>query len=596
MNRILWWIGAVCRSLLLASLFTSVAHAQELRGTVLDVLQGRPVSGSVVQVLDSAGATIARTLTNSRGQFRAPLSSRAMRVRVLHLGYAPTVTALSPTREAVTTVTIRMTLLRTMLSTVNVRDNPNCSPRRDRVQALALWEQVRQGLLATVVAREASPARLKVLRYQQFLDGLSDKITSQDVNIHYVTAATRPFVAARSAREFVQSGFVVDSAGVNVYQSPDAEAMIEDDFFFGYCFQIADRDRSRPTQVGLAFAVPRSKTGRVDIHGTVWVDTVSRELTTMDFRYVGLARNEQRFSPGGRVDFRRMENGAVLIDRWRLKLVALRYDTVRTGPGADVVRQWWELHEAGGELAHARWEDGSEWQASLGTLRVDAKTREGKLSSGTAVSLEYTDYKAVSDSTGEFEMRDLLPGPYSLLVHDTLMAKIDVVLRTKFSFEAARDSVHSAAVIIPTPMDYAEQNCGAPKSSRLAPQLESASLFVRVVTPDGKPVKGLDYQVHGMWDDKRPPLYATERIGPKTDREGRIWNCWGLAKDHYAAVFLTAPGVMPLRTIVKIDERVNVLKIVWDPPEDPEFAANVRGFDGIATERSDIRRMLRVKR
>lgn len=561
-----------CATILVSPIATS-AHAQELRGTVLEVPQGRPVSGSVVQVLDSAGTTISRTLTNSRGQFRAPLPARASRVRVSHVGYAPSTATLSSSRDSVTTITIRMALLRTMLATVNVRDNPNCSPRRDRVQALALWEQVRQGLLAMVVAREASPARLKVLRYQRFLEGLSNRITSQDVNIHYVSAATRPFVAVRTARDFVRSGFVVDSAGVNVYQAPDAESMIEDEFFFGYCFQIADRDRARPTQVGLSFSVPRRKAGRVDIEGTVWVDTASRELTTMDFRYVGLRRSEQRFSPGGRVAFRRTDNGSVLIDRWGLKLVALRYDTLRTRPGIEEVREWWELHEAGGELAHARWEDGSEWQASLGTLRVDAKTREGKPSIGTAVSLEYTDYKAVSDSTGEFELRDLLPGPYTLLVHDTLMAKIDVALRPKFSFEAARDSVHSAAVVIPSPLDYATQNCGEPKLLQTKSQWESASLFVRVVTPDGQPVKGLDFQVHALDDNKNPPLYSTQRIGPKTDREGRIWQCWTLAKGHYAAVFLAAPGVTPMRTIVPVDERVNVLKIVWDPPEDPQMPA-----------------------
>lgn len=552
-------------ALLLVALLPVAVRAQELRGTVTDSLLDRPIAGTVVQVLTASGQPLSRTLTNARGQFRAQLPKSAAHVRLLHIGYQPRTIALASERGELTTLEVRMTLLRTMLSAVEVRDNPNCAPRRDRVMAMALWEQVRQGLLATIVAREAAPAELKVIRYQRFLDGLSSKITSQDVYQHRVSSATRPFLAVRSAGDFVRRGFVGDSAHEKIYYAPDADVLTEDAFFLAYCFRIAEPNKEHAGHVGLSFAVAKRRTDRVDVEGTVWVDTTVRELRALEFEYVGVGQQESRFNPGGHLAFRRMENGSVLIDRWGLKLVALRYDTVVTRPGEVHERQWFELHEAGGELAHARWSDGSTWQASLGALRADAKTKEGAAVVGASVFLEYSNYEAVTDSSGEFEIRDLLPGPYSLMVNDTTMAKINVKLRTKLSFDAARDSTHSTVVIIPTPMDYATQNCGIPKKFANSLDVEQAALFVLVVSPDGQPVKGLDYQIQYMADPLHPPLYSSRLIGAKTDREGRIWKCWGLGLGRWAAVFLAAPGVMPLSTIVKTDERVNVLKIVWDP-------------------------------
>ena len=100
--------------------------------------------------------------------------------------------------------------------------------------------------------------------------------------------------------------------------------MIDDAFARGYCFNIAAPDTSRPHAIGLGFVRADRKRGHVDIEGTVWIDSVSRSLTDIVFHYVGLDKRSERLRPGGRIEFRTMQNGATMIDRWYLRFPAVK--------------------------------------------------------------------------------------------------------------------------------------------------------------------------------------------------------------------------------------------------------------------------------
>ena len=76
-----------------------------------------------------------------------------------------------------------------------------------------------------------------------------------------------------------------------------------------YCFHIADSDPARPNQIGLGFVSGTRRSNRIDIEGTLWVDTVARALHDIDFRYVGLSRRVEAVGSGGRISFREMPNG-----------------------------------------------------------------------------------------------------------------------------------------------------------------------------------------------------------------------------------------------------------------------------------------------
>ena len=127
-------------------------------------------------------------------------------------------------------VEFSLALVRTMLEVFEVRDHSNCTPRRDRAAALALFEQVRPGLLATIVAREAQPARLTLLRFHRYMVESSARIRSQDVVVDSVSSQARAFQAVRSAADLATEGFVKDSAGDLIFYAPDAESMRDDAF------------------------------------------------------------------------------------------------------------------------------------------------------------------------------------------------------------------------------------------------------------------------------------------------------------------------------------------------------------------------------
>ena len=94
------------------------------------------------------------------------------------------------------------------------------------------------------------------------------------------------------------------------------ETLIDDAFAQRYCVRITPPDRTRPDHVGLGFEPVDREDGRIDMVGTVWVDTLSRVLQDLTFRYVGLDRQTSALGPEGRLTFRELPNGVVIIDQW----------------------------------------------------------------------------------------------------------------------------------------------------------------------------------------------------------------------------------------------------------------------------------------
>lgn len=477
---------ALAASLVAAWGFGNAAAAQELRGNVRDSTTQQPIPGAVVLVLDSAGRSLARGISNDRGQFRVATATAARQLRVMRIGFRPREVAISPGRSP--SMDIAMVPLASFLEPVQVTDVTKCSRRSDRAAALALWEQVRTGLLATVVARETNPANMRRLLFDRVLDK-SGNVQSQSVRID--SARTdRAFGAALSVADFLQKGFKSDSGGMDVLYGPDADILLSDGFAAGYCFRIADRDMARPGQIGLAFGPNERTRDRTDIEGTLWVDSIGRRIIDIDYAYLGLEPRVTALHPGGRTSFRTMANGMVVLDRWSIRLVGASSDSTTTITRRTVERTpVLYVREVGGEIAYAEWPDGVRWSASLGTLRGQA-TRDGAPARDTTVRLFETDYTAHTDSTGAFEIRELLPGPYDVGIENEQLARVGLLLPTGTRFMAARDSAHVAIVPIPSIEDYTWVTCkNDPKRPRAGRPI-ARLVIVRVVDADGRPMIG----------------------------------------------------------------------------------------------------------
>jgi hypothetical protein len=498
--------GLVVASLVLGA---GAARAQDVRVFVRDSAAGRPIPGAVLLFLDSAGGTLSRSITNERGESRASPGSAARRVRALRLGFRAREVALPRGDAAPARVDIALVVIPTLLEPVRVRALASCPVRSDAPAAFALLEQARAGLLATVVAREANPATLKLLRYERTYEGTSDRVAKQNVRVDSGAKRTVSFEAADDARDFVRRGFTTDSGTTRIYYGPDADVLLDDDFLLGYCIRL-EYSRERPNQVGLAFSPAEKKRGRIDIDGALWIDTVARTLRDIEYKYAGSVEHWPGVpEQGGYISFREMPNGVAFIDRWNLKLVGAGADTTwRAGTNSPSVHQWFFLRASGGEVARAMWPDGTAWKGALGTVRLHVVDEKGNPARNIIVRLGETDYIGSPDERGDVEFIDVFPGPYKVNVVHPDLADRGIVLGTPLRLFAERDSISQATLVAPPLTDFRRAACAAdPKSMwlvvsvvrerapvpgaqwELGEELGTANEFVTVTgtaDPDGK--------------------------------------------------------------------------------------------------------------
>ena len=519
--------------------------AQQLRGTVRDSASRAPIPSAVLIVFDSSGKTLERNITNDRGEYSLPLPAEARRVQVLRIGFRPQTNRVPAVVDGVARLDVVMLAIPTLLETVAIVEQPNCPRRADGPVAFALWEQAKAALLATVVSREANPPKIVRLQFVQRFDR-KDSLVGQIVRIDS-TSTSRPFIATRSAEEFVERGFAFDSARVLWFNGPDAEVMLDDAFARGYCFSIAAADTTRRKQVGLAFAPAKRKRGRVDIEGSVWIDSASRALSDVVFRYVG-GDVAEYIRPGGRISFRTMENGTVMIDRWFLRTAGYERELA---PGEKAIALGRLVaRESGGELVHARWPDGREWQATLGRVRGRVT---GTGLAGTEIRLVDTDYGAIVDSAGIFEISNLFPGPYIVGAIDLKLADVDLVLTTRTSFTAVRDSTVTVSVDVPSAIDYAAAVCAGTGGP------ENSVLVARVMLSDGSPADAARVEVRAESDGNMRRIAAVE-----TDRNGFVHLCQA-PRNSRVQILAQRRGAAPVQMMVDLVARVEAVKLQLKP-------------------------------
>lgn len=114
-------------------------HAQRVTGTVRDSGSAIPLPGAVVVLLDTAGVTLGRTLSDGNGRFALLRSANGTRVRVIRIGFQPRVVPLPPVGAASTAILVDMTRIPPLLAPMEVSSKALCSEGPDRRRAAALW-------------------------------------------------------------------------------------------------------------------------------------------------------------------------------------------------------------------------------------------------------------------------------------------------------------------------------------------------------------------------------------------------------------------------------------------------------------------------
>jgi hypothetical protein len=561
--------GLAVAALLLA--FSAGAQAQSvLRGTIVDSVTQRGIPGVVVSMLDARGDVVGRVLTNASGQYATIVNSAATRVRVVRIGWRPRERALPIFTDGQATANFSMPAIPTFLEPARV-DAQQCPKRADADQAYGLWDQVRAGLLNMVVAREQSPGSMVLVNYSITHRDMDGEVLSLTLRRDSSGKSINSYHASLSADKFVTNGFATEASSPDrLFYGPDANVLLDGGFANGYCFRVQRPDGSRPTQVGLGFAAADRKPGRVDIEGTLWVDTAVKAIREIEYRYIGIHSTVDPERPGGSIRFREMPNGLTFIDSWRMRLIGSRPDTMVVGTGRGGVRIISELYTtiAGGELAHARWPDGSSYDADLAGAEFTLRTKAGAAALGRFVGLGQTPYEKQLDSTGTFVVRDLIPGPYALIAAEPRLKPLQMdSMPTRIGINAVRGQTARVSAVLPTLEEWTEDRCA--RQGRLA-VTDTTLVLGRLLDRAGTPMRRASFKVEAARraspTDTSLVTWETILDGGRSDADGLLQACTSKILPAIRRVRISGrlPNGEPYEFIVPLaQERLTVAPLVF---------------------------------
>jgi hypothetical protein len=443
------------------ALLPTLLSAQTIRGTVVD-RSDVPVHGVVVLLLDSASSIVSRDLSDESGAFRVvgPRSGH-YRLRTLRIGFQPV------TSEAVRMLEGQERTQRVVLTGLPFQLDPtrvgrsSCDVRSDSTAAsFAIWEQARTALTAAQLTSRTRAIGARVVSYERVVDLIRrGRVVRQSSRI-LSGLTTRPW-RSLSADSLRRIGYVVQELESVTYYVPDIDVLLSDTFAEDHCFQPASSRNERI--IGVAFEPARERRAIPEIKGVLWLDRKTAELQRLEFRYVNVPREQQTGDAGGEVEFARMKNGAWVITRWntRMPLFRVRY-VAATGLRSDarvaelIVE---ELRVEGADLALVTRGRDTLW--SRPPVVVSGTVLDSISGRGLAdadVLLRGTAVRAKADAAGRFQLRDVLPGEYTVDISTPSLSALGAVHSFQHTFLGTADALE---VRVPTAELVAVRMCGA---------------------------------------------------------------------------------------------------------------------------------------
>lgn len=483
----------------------SSASAQAVRGTVVDDA-GRPVSGVVVLLEDAASREVARSLSGDAGEYRvAATAPGSYRLRTLRIGFRSLVTP--PLVLGAGDEVTRQLALSTIvfaLDTVRAIGRNACRViAGDSTSVVAaVWDQVRNALLATQLTLRARSLYITTLTFDRTLEPLSQRIGAQRVDVHadYARQPWRPLDADTLRRR----GYVYSEGEVRTYNAPDLDVLLSMTFLEDHCLRIADG--STRARLGIEFAPNPDRRNVAEVTGTLWLDRATSELRELEYRYVNVPRDEERLA-GGMAGFTRMRNGMWAISRWSIRMPMFVeypvFNSMRTDRKVDSVKV------TGGELVMAVVVRGANrdtvWTRPALSLRgVVTDSISRRPVANAVVVLDGTIQLDTTDARGRFEIHGVLPGRYTASVSTPSLDSVGAISRHSVLFA---DTSMTLSLQVPSAALVAGALARLDSISRTT---ATASFTGVVVDTAGAPLAGVDVQL--------PAAGATAR----TDSAGRF--------------------------------------------------------------------------
>jgi hypothetical protein len=303
-----------------------------VRGTLVEEGSDLPIAGAFVMLEDSAGQTLATTLTGSAGTWllRAPTAG-TYRLRADRIGYASFLSDILVV-EADQSVAYRLAAAVAPIGltelAVQGADSKCAVLGEEGLAVFQVWEEARKALAAIVWTGQQPYYRFDAVHFKRRLDPHGVPASAAEYEeVRYF--GRHPFRSV-PIRDLVLGGFVQWTTGVVNYYGPDAEVIVSDEFLRRHCFHLVEAEEQGI--VGLQFE-PVDDSRLIDIAGTMWLDAETSQLRSLDFRYENLDLAVDTRQLGGSVEFVRLPSGAWIVQHWAIRVPIIETDEPRSSGG-----------------------------------------------------------------------------------------------------------------------------------------------------------------------------------------------------------------------------------------------------------------------
>jgi hypothetical protein len=407
-----------------ALLLAGPVAAQTVTGEVVDAGSLSPLRGAFVSLLDQDHRQLVGALTDQEGQFRlrAPGSGRYV-LRASRLGYESVATLSIQLDESGVVHRFELPRLPIELPDLVVtgtRSECATDPEEGR-RVLELWESVRTAAEVAVWTEETGYLRLNRIEYTRTLDPVSGRVRSERTRRSSTMAG--PAFRAVPADRLVTEGAVEEDGDGWIFYGIDASTLASDAFLDAHCLGILASSGTRDDRLGLTFR-PRSGHSVPSVRGILWLSRETLELRRVEYQWTWMPWAVPEASFGGETEFRRLPNGAWIVERWNMRLPVLeripqRIHEPRTAHAQlDFLRREGGLvvQENAGEVSAIYTQVGVRLpgpdRAALGGLVFDSLA--GGPLAGARVRLEGTVHVVITDHRGRYRFEDLPAGRYGV--------------------------------------------------------------------------------------------------------------------------------------------------------------------------------------
>jgi hypothetical protein len=294
-----------------------------------------------------------------------------------------------------------------------LRATPCHDQRPDAVRIANLWDDARTALMATEISTRDNLAPRRMIRFVRDLDPNSLDVRTEMLYGFTGPAGGRLGFTSPSGDSLSTIGYWrrINKSSFRFY-GPDANALLSQAFVEDHCFSIAS-GHQRTGQIGLAFEPVEQRKGKsapAEITGTVWIDSASSELRSLEFNWLSFPVRGPTEHLGGEVRFTRMPSGSWFVHRWRLRMPTEVMAV--EGKGSQVTRaRRFGIVEEGGVV-----ETGIRDARGTATIAGSVRDGDGNALAGARVTVVGMGRQTTTDEHGQYQLDSLPAGLHSIVV------------------------------------------------------------------------------------------------------------------------------------------------------------------------------------